>query len=52
MFWEGEGSHYVAHAGLELDILLLQPPECLDYRHAPPQSTEVYTVIHIFFIFT
>jgi hypothetical protein len=26
-------------ACLELKILLPQPPECLDYRHAPPQPT-------------
>jgi hypothetical protein len=29
------GSHYVAQAGLELSVLLPQPPECLDYRRAP-----------------
>jgi hypothetical protein len=28
-------SSYVARTGLELTILLLQPPECWDYRHAP-----------------
>jgi hypothetical protein len=33
------GSHYVAQAGLELSILLPQPPQCWDYRcghHARP----------------
>jgi hypothetical protein len=29
------GSCYVAQAGLKLEIL--QPPECWDYRHAPPR---------------
>jgi hypothetical protein len=28
--------HYVAQAGLKLEILLRQPPKCWDYRHAPP----------------
>jgi hypothetical protein len=30
------GSHYVSQAGLELTVLLPQPPECWDYRCAPP----------------
>jgi hypothetical protein len=32
----GTGSHYIAQAGFKLSILWLQPPECWDYRHAPP----------------
>jgi hypothetical protein len=29
------GSHYIAQAGLQFPILLPQPPECWNYRHAP-----------------
>jgi hypothetical protein len=29
------GSPYVAQAGLELQIFMCKPPECLDYRPAP-----------------
>jgi hypothetical protein len=28
------GTYYIAHASLKR-IILLQPPECWDYRHAP-----------------
>jgi hypothetical protein len=30
------GSYFVAQAGLELSILLPQPLECWEYRHAAP----------------
>jgi hypothetical protein len=30
------GSHYKAQVGLELVILLSQPPEYWDYRHVLP----------------
>jgi hypothetical protein len=30
------GSHYVAHAGLELEIFLSQPPEWWDYKYMWP----------------
>jgi hypothetical protein len=30
------GSHYVVQTDLKLKILLPQPPECWDYRCAPP----------------
>jgi hypothetical protein len=29
------GYCYIAQPGLELTILLPQPPKCWDYRHAP-----------------
>jgi hypothetical protein len=32
----GIGSHCVPQVGLELSILLPQPPKCWDYRCAPP----------------
>jgi hypothetical protein len=32
------GSHYVVHAGLELTIILLQPPKGWDYKHDPSHS--------------
>jgi hypothetical protein len=37
-------SLHVAQAGLKLEILLLQAPECWDYRCAPPRP-----VSHIFY---
>jgi hypothetical protein len=36
LFYFETGSYYVAHAGLELKILLPQLPKCWVYRHAPP----------------
>jgi hypothetical protein len=36
LFFE-TGSHYVAQAGLELSILLPQPPECWDSKSALPR---------------
>jgi hypothetical protein len=36
LFLFGIGSHYLAQAGLELMILLPQPPKCWDGRHTPP----------------
>jgi hypothetical protein len=30
------GSRCAAQAGLKLLVLLLQPPVCWDYQHAPP----------------
>jgi hypothetical protein len=30
------GSPYVAQAGLQLAVLLPQPPKFWDYRHVPP----------------
>jgi hypothetical protein len=35
------GSHYAAQADLKLEILLPQPPECWDYRCAPPHFARV-----------
>jgi hypothetical protein len=35
------GFHYVAQAGLELVILLPQPPKCWYNRHAPPHWTNL-----------
>jgi hypothetical protein len=40
LFLETE-SHYVAQAGFELKILLLQPPKCWDYRCVPPSSKSI-----------
>jgi hypothetical protein len=34
------GSHYVAQAGLELRILLLQPPRCWGHKCVPPCVAE------------
>jgi hypothetical protein len=42
------GSCYVAQAGLKLVVLLLQPPECWDYRRAlphPAHSVFLYSTI-------
>jgi hypothetical protein len=39
------GSRYVAQAGLKFLILLPQPPECWDFRHAPPGPA---SLCHIF----
>jgi hypothetical protein len=36
------GSPYVAHAGLNLVILLPQPPECWDYRRSPPYLASLF----------
>jgi hypothetical protein len=44
-FFLGVVSHYVAQAGLKLVILLSQPPECWDYRCAPPRLLSVYIYI-------
>jgi hypothetical protein len=30
------GFHFITHSGLELMSLLSLPPECWDYRYAPP----------------
>jgi hypothetical protein len=37
-------SFYVALSGLKLKILLSQPPECRDYRHAP--HTQLFPVLY------
>jgi hypothetical protein len=34
------GSHCVTQAGLKLGIFLSQPPECWDYRRAPPHCLQ------------
>jgi hypothetical protein len=36
------GSHYVVQAGLELVILLPQPPKHWDSRHGPPLLAEIW----------
>jgi hypothetical protein len=33
-------SHYMVQVALELEIFLPQPPECWDYRCAPPHTAE------------
>jgi hypothetical protein len=35
------GSFYIAQAGLKLEILLPQSPECWDYRHVLPHSASL-----------
>jgi hypothetical protein len=40
-FQVGSGTH-VAQTGLELEILLPQPPECWDYRYVPPGSFTLF----------
>jgi hypothetical protein len=37
-FFFQRGSRHVAQAGLELVILLPQPPKCWNYRCVPPHS--------------
>jgi hypothetical protein len=37
-FLERGGISCVTQTNLELVILLLQPPECWDYRHVPPSA--------------
>lgn len=37
--------HFVAQAGLKTLILLPQPLECLDYKHAPPYPTLRFHVL-------
>jgi hypothetical protein len=40
-------SHYVVHTGLELTKLLPQPPQCWNYRYAPPcLETMKYTILY------
>lgn len=41
-------THYVAQAHLELSaILLLQPLECQDYRHAPPRLPKFFIIFNV-----
>jgi hypothetical protein len=40
------GSFCVVQAGLELLILLLQPPEYWDYRHVPPLLVRFFTSLY------
>jgi hypothetical protein len=41
------GSHYVAQAGFELEVLLPIPPKCttLEYRYRPPHRVKTRTFI-------
>jgi hypothetical protein len=39
---------YVAQAGLELSVLLPQPPECWDYRDGPPHL--VFVAFYLYLI--
>jgi hypothetical protein len=34
-FFFESGYHNIAQAGFKLTVILPQPPECSDYRHAP-----------------
>jgi hypothetical protein len=36
--------HYVAESGLELEVLLPQPPECWGYRNAPSLLASCYNL--------
>jgi hypothetical protein len=51
-FYLERGSLHVAQDGLELAIFLPQPPECCNYRYAPPRpalsgSFGRYIYIHL-----
>jgi hypothetical protein len=39
-------AHYIAQVGLKLAILLPQPPECWDYRCAPPSCVLENKYVH------
>jgi hypothetical protein len=41
------GTCYVAQAGIKLNIFLLQPPDCWDYRCASPHPARVNVVLFI-----
>jgi hypothetical protein len=43
------GSLYVTQVGFKLSILLLVPPECEHYRHAPPCLAETLSLKKIKF---
>jgi hypothetical protein len=49
---DGAGSQYVAQTGLQLAILLPQPPECWDYRRAPPRPAPAGIASSSLFFFT